>query len=230
MKAKQKTWKDITLETAMELMSLEKEQQDMSALDFMIYQLSILEDKDIETIENQEPTKIFSDFEKWSFLKQMPKGRFIPYAKIGDEEFGVTPLDKITLAQMVDIEEYYKKGLEENLDKIASILMLPVIEKTLLGKRTLAEYQYDEERVEKMKSLDMEFVWSNMVFFWNGIEEYMRGLLDYSRAMMETTTQRQMPSWQSMTRTYNQELIAQLSPTPKGWLARLSARSGAGSA
>ena len=217
MKSK-KTWKDITVAKAMELMTLDE--NDMDALDFVIEQLSILEDRDTDEIENQEPAKIFSDIEKWSFMKETPKAKLIPYTKIDGKEYGVTPLDKITLAQMVDIEEHYKNGLEQNLDKIASILVLPVAEKSLFGKRKLAEYEYDEDRVEDMRKLDMEFVWSNMVFFWNGEREYMNDFLDFFKTRMEQTETTTMPSWKSMTEEYRKMLVERQSQTRKGKQAR----------
>ena len=216
-----KSWKDITLGTAMELMRLERDVADYEPLDYIMEQLSVLQNRDIADIENQEPAKIFSDFEEWKFISNMPKGKFIPWVKIDKQEYGVTPFDKITLAQMVDIEEYYKNGMEDNLDKIISILLLPVSEKTLFGKKTLADYQYDDERVELTHSLDMEFVWSNMVFFWNGVGEYMKGFLDYLQELTKTTkTMKQTESLPSIMTKYNKQLSAQLSQTRKGMRVR----------
>lgn len=219
MKAKKKSWKDIKLGTAMELMALEANSEEMEGIDFIIEQLSILQDRDIAEIENQEPSKIFEDFDEWKFLNDLPKGKFIPFVEIDKQEYGMTPANKITLAQMVDIEEYYKNGLEKNIDKIFSILLLPVKEKSLFGKRTLEEYEYDDERAAKMADLDMEFVWSNMVFFWNGVTEYIAAFLDFSKEAMKTKTM-QTRSLPSIMKDYNSLLAAQLSQKPKGKQAR----------
>ena len=145
----------------------------------MVERIAILEDKDPAEVENQTPKQIFEQNEAYSFLARQPLAKFVPSIKVNGKEYGVAPLDKITLAQMVDIEEYYKAGLEKNLDKIISILVLPVKEKSILGKRTLEDYEYDEERTEELKSLDMEFVWQNILFFCAGVERYMDSFQDF---------------------------------------------------
>lgn len=216
MKAKQKTWKDITLATAMELMRLEKNAEGMEPIDFMVERLAILTDRDPVEIENQEPAKIFETNKEYEFLAKIPLAKYRPWTKVDGKEYGVPPLDKLTLAQMVDIEEYYKGGLEENLDKIVSILVLPVKEKSLLGKKTLAEYEYDEERREELMKLDMEFVWQNILFFWNGVSRYIEGFTDFLE-QKKTETMTQMPSLLSMMAEYNKTL-ERPSRTLKGML------------
>jgi hypothetical protein len=117
---------------------------------------------------------------------------------------------------MVDIEEYYKGGLEQNIDKIISILVLPVANKTILGTRTLEEYQYDDERVEEVRKLDMEFVWQNILFFWTGVETYISSFRDYlAEVAKTTTTEMQMPNLLNMMREFNQVLTGKQSPTQK---------------
>ena len=214
MKAKQKSWKDMTLATAKELMRLEKQAESIDPIDFIVERVALLDDRDPAEVENQTPEMIFQQNDAWD-LKKMPAAKFRPFAKIEGKEYGISPLDKITLAQMVDIEEYYKSGLEENIDKIISILVLPVAEKSLLGKRTLEEYQYDDERIEQMNKLDMEFVWQNILFFWTGVETYITSFKDYlaEEETMKTMTTTQMQSLPSMMQKFNQVLRERLSPT-----------------
>jgi hypothetical protein len=215
MKAKQKSWKDMTLATAKELMQLEKQAESIDPIDFIIERVALLDNRDPAEVENQTPEKIFQQNDAWS-LSKMPVAKFTPWTKIDGKEYGISPLDKITLAQMVDIEEYYKGGLEQNIDKIISILVLPVADKTILGKRTLEEYQYDDERVEEVRKLDMEFVWQNILFFWTGVETYISSFRDYlAEVAKTTTTEMQMPNLLNMMREFNQVLTGKQSPTQK---------------
>lgn len=229
MKSK-KTWKDITLAKAMELMQLEAQMEAMEPIDFMVERIAILEDKDPAEVENQTPKQIFEQNEAYSFLARQPLAKFVPSIKVNGKEYGVAPLDKITLAQMVDIEEYYKVGLEKNLDKIISILVLPVKEKSILGKRTLEDYEYDEERAEELKSLDMEFVWQNILFFCAGVERYMDGFQDFlQKETMKTEKTKLTGSLPNMMTEYNKTLVARPSRTLRERLGLISTKSGAGS-
>jgi hypothetical protein len=213
MKAKQKSWKDMTLATAKELMQLEKQAESIDPIDFIIERVALLDDRDPAEVENQTPEKIFQQNDAWD-LNKMPVAKFRPWTKIDGKEYGISPLDKITLAQMVDIEEYYKGGLEQNLDKIISILVLPVADKSILGKKTLEEYQYDDERVELMNKLDMEFVWQNILFFWTGVETYIQSFKDYlAEAAKTTTMEKQMPNLLNMMKEFNLVLTGKQSPT-----------------
>lgn len=230
MKAKKKTWKDINLATAMELMSLEQQAPDMEPIDFIVERLAVLLDKDPSEVENQEPDKLFAQNDEWAFLANLPQPKFVQWTKLNGKEYGITPLDKLTLAQMVDIEEYYKSGLEGNIDKIASILVLPVKQGGVLTKKVLEDYEYDEERVEAVRQLDMEFVWQNILFFWTGVDRFTTGFRDYLEAHRTEWKTRQTSSSHNILRSYTGQLLAERqSRTLKGMLARLSTRSGAGS-
>lgn len=173
-----KSWKDIKFKTAKELLQLEKE-ANLEAFDLMVRQLAILEDKSVADIEDLTPDQIFTKWKDWEFTKTMPGAKKVDRFKFNGIEYGMTPLDKITLAQMVDIEEFYKDGLHDNIENIVSVLFLPIKEKTLFGKIVLENYEFDEDRVKVMMEQDMEFVWSNLLFFWTGAKEYMQGLKDY---------------------------------------------------
>lgn len=214
MKAKQKSWKDMTLATAKELMQLEKQAESIDPIDFIIERVALLDNRDPSEVENQIPEIIFQQNDAWD-LNKMPVAKFRPWTKIDGKEYGISPLDKITLAQMVDIEEYYKGGLEQNLDKIISILILPVAEKSILGKRTLEEYQYDEERIEQMNKLDMEFVWQNILFFWTGVETYIQSFKDYLAEVTTKMKTTEMPTLNllNMMKEFNQVLTGKQSPT-----------------
>lgn len=173
-----KSWKDIKFKTAKELLELERE-EGIEAFDLMVRQLAILEGKSVADIEDLTPDQIFTKWKDWEFTKTMPGAKKVDRFKFNGVEYGMTPLDKITLAQMVDIEEFYKDGLDRNIENIVSVLFLPVKEKTLLGKVVLENYEFDDDRVKVIMEQDMEFVWSNLLFFWTGAKEYMKGLRDF---------------------------------------------------
>lgn len=173
-----KSWRDIKFKTAKKLLELERE-ENIEAFDLIVRQLAILEDKSVADIEDLTPDQIFTKWKDWEFTKTMPGAKKIDRFKFNGIEYGMTPLDKITLAQMVDIEEFYKDGLDNNIENIVSVLFLPVKEKTLLGKVVLENYEFDEDRVKVIMEQDMEFVWSNLLFFWTGAKEYMKGLRDF---------------------------------------------------
>jgi len=172
-----KSWKDIKFRTAKKLLELEG--LEIEPFDLMVNQLAVLEGKTVDDIENLTPDQIFKNWENWKFTKNLPKSKKTDSFKWEGIEYGMVPLDKITLAQMVDIEEFYKDGLDKNIENIVSILFLPIKEKTLFGKIVLENYEFDEERVKVIMEQDMEFVWSNLLFFWTGAREYMQGLTDY---------------------------------------------------
>lgn len=173
-----KSWRDIKFKTAKKLLELERE-ENIEAFDLMVRQLAILEDKSIDDIEGLTPDQIFTKWKDWEFTRTMPGAKKIDRFKFNGVEYGMTPLDKITLAQMVDIEEFYKDGLDKNIENIVSILFLPIKDKTFFGKIVLENYEFDEDRVKAIMEQDMEFVWSNLLFFWTGAKEYMKGLRDF---------------------------------------------------
>jgi len=180
-----KSWKDIKFRTAKKLLELEG--KELEPLDLVINQLAILEGKSVADIEDMTPDDIFKEWEKWRFTQDLPRPKKIDLMKWDGIDYGMTPLNKISLAQMVDIEEFYKEGLDKNIEKIISILFLPIKNKTLWGKIELESYEFDEGRVEAILEQDMEFVWSNLLFFWTGAERYIRGLRDFSAVKGDKT-------------------------------------------
>jgi len=180
-----KSWKDIKFRTAKKLLELEG--KELEPLDLVINQLAILEGKSVADIEDMTPDDIFKEWEKWRFIGDLPRPKKIDLMKWDGIDYGMTPLNKISLAQMVDIEEFYKEGLDKNIEKIISILFLPIKNKTLWGKIVLESYEFDEGRVEAILEQDMEFVWSNLLFFWTGAERYIRGLRDFSAVKGDKT-------------------------------------------
>ncbi len=97
-------------------------------------------------------------------------------------------LQDINLAQMVDIEEYYTAGFLKNAHKILSVLYLPVKTKNIITRKiVLEDYKADKEREDMFLSMDMEFIWQNILFFWTIGQIYIKSLTDYSAEQVEMT-------------------------------------------
>ena len=123
MKLKTKSWVDINLRQLQEIESLPTYDDD---LDLMINQVSILNDVDSNTIENMPLVDLVEEFNQWGFLKELPKEKNNKVIKVGKTRLGFIELNKMSLAQLVDIEEYVADGLMKNMHKILSVLYIPV--------------------------------------------------------------------------------------------------------
>jgi len=182
-----KTWKDITLRQAQALEAIDPH---LDRLDTIVEQLSILKGIPVEEIERTwTPEDVFIEADKWSFLSSLPAPKEVKDLTIDGREYGMCNLGKLTLAQMVDIEEYYNVGIVENAHKIMAVLFLPKKKKWNPFKRSeLEDYEWSEERESDMLEANMEFVWGNMLFFCGGVKRYTIGLLAFSQEMLKTST------------------------------------------
>lgn len=169
------SWKDITLEKALRIIKVDEEDE----LELIMKQLAECLDKSYDDIENMEPNKIFEQYKEWSFINTLPEMKLTKEITIDEVKYGVMDLSKLTLAQMVDIEEFYKEGFIDNLHRIISILYLPIKSKNRLSKKyILEEYEFDEERANNFLKVDMEFVWGNLLFFYHIEKVYINSLQD----------------------------------------------------
>lgn len=180
---KAKTWKDITLRKAIELVEIAEEDE----MKLITRQLGIILDIDDMHIETTWPIEdILAEYKKWEFVKKLPEAKQIKSVKHEGKRYGMCELNKLTLAQMVDIEEIYGQGMVKNLHKIASILYLPVKRYNYLtGSYSLEDYEYSDARAEAFLGLDMEFIWSNALFFYRGVQAYTSSLAGFLTKMTE---------------------------------------------
>lgn len=194
-----KTWKDITLKQAQ---ALEMIDPSLDKLDTIVEQLSILKGIPAEEIERTwTPEDILVEGDKWAFLQKLPDAKEIKEIEIDGREYAMCNLQKLTLAQMVDIEEYYSAGIVENAHKIMAVLFLPKKKSWNPFKRTETEdYEWSEERENDMLKANMDFVWSNMLFFCVGVKKYTIGLLAYSQEMLKTSTATEQTQSQEQSR------------------------------
>jgi hypothetical protein len=174
---KAKTWRDISLKKAIELTEL----GDDDEIKLIISQLAIILDIDDMHIENTWAIQdILDEYKKWDFVRQLPEAKQTKTVKHAGRRYGICELNKLTMAQMVDIEEIYSQGMVKNLHKIISILYLPIRRyNPITSSYSLEDYEYSDARAEAFLELDMEFVWGNALFFYRGVEAYTRSLADF---------------------------------------------------
>jgi hypothetical protein len=185
MKLKTKSWVDINLRQLQEIESLPTYDDD---LDLMINQISILNDVDSNTIENMPLADLVEEFNQWGFLKELPKEKNNKVIKVGKTRLGFIELNKMSLAQLVDIEEYVSDGLMKNMHKILSVLYIPIKTYNYLTKSyTLKEYSPDKERQELFLDLTMDLLYPQILFFCRIVKVYLDGFPDSSehKTMME---------------------------------------------
>jgi hypothetical protein len=140
-----KSWKDITLRMAQKLMDIRTEGRD--AIDIIIDQMAVLYNKTTDEIELMEPKELIAHTDKAQWLNKLPISKLTKVIKVNGREYGITNLERICLAQMIDIEEYYSLGLVDNIEKILSVLYLPIKSRIPLTDRyKLEEYEPSEQR------------------------------------------------------------------------------------
>jgi hypothetical protein len=177
-----KTWKDITLRKAIKLEKL----PEMDKLELIINQYAILNDISVSDVEDMTPAELLENSKEYEFLLKLPDSKRTDVVKINGRKYGLIDFSKMTLAQMVDIEEYYNSGLVDNAHKILSVIMLPIRFKFPFMKPQLVDYIPDPVREEDFLDLDMELVWGNLLFFYHIEMKYIKGLLDYLQENLKT--------------------------------------------
>lgn len=179
-----KSWKNVTLRQAQELIALDpKNYSESEYLAYEVDQLAILLDKDPYDIETTMSVKeIIEALTEWNFLSELPKEditKKVDTFKKNGTRYGLMNFNEITLAQMVDIEEYVNLGLVQNIHKIMSVLYLPTKSWNPFTKKyTLKEYEPDPKREEIFLDMDMEFVYGNLLFFYLIVTTYIKHTRD----------------------------------------------------
>ena len=176
MNKKEKSWKDISLKMAIELIQLSPEND----LDLIVNRLAILKDQDPADIEKMTFDDITKEYKEWNFVAVLPEQRKDETFKWNGVRYGRVNFAKISLAQMVDIEEFYAMGFLENVHNILSILYLPVKSYNFITKKyTLETYEFNKEVADSLLDIDFDFVYGNLLFFWTIARVYTSSLKDY---------------------------------------------------
>lgn len=163
-------WSDIKLYQIQEIDTLPEFD---SKLDMMIEQLSILTDTDPYEIKKLPVDDMVSEFEKWEFINETPQPKAHEKIKVNGVKYKLIDFDKMSLAQLVDIEEYVSDGIIKNAHKILSVLYLPY--KNILSKE-LKPYQPNKELEEGIKSVTLDVLYPTLVFFYHIVQIYLVGL------------------------------------------------------
>jgi hypothetical protein len=176
-----KTWKDITLRQAQELITI-KPSDFTEDLAYEVEVLSILLDKDPVEIESTWSAKqVIETLAEWNFINELPKqqAKLITTFKKDGVRYGLCKFDELSLGQMVDIEEYVNMGLLENIHNIMATLYLPVNGYNIFTKKyTLKPYDSDPDRSEMFLDMDMDFVYGNLLFFYRIVLIYTKNMRD----------------------------------------------------
>ena len=174
-------WKDIRLSQLQEIHTL-PEYDDK--IDLMVNVLSILLDKDPSDIENMLVTDLLEEYNRWEFLKEQPKEELIPIIKNNGKRYGIIDLDKMTLGQYGDIEEYLSDGnIFDNIHKVLSVIYLPVKKyNRLTHKYEVEEYSPSTEREDMFKELTMDILYPTILFFCHIVSHY---IVDLQHSLVE---------------------------------------------
>lgn len=165
------SWDDVTLDTWMALIDVDKDTASQEALK-TIKKLSNIPEELISELGITDVAEIMKHFTK---LQKDADFKHKKIIKIEDVEYGFHPkLDDITLGEYADIETFIKNGLEKHLPELCAVLYRPVTEKKN-GVYTIEAYDGEiTMRAEEMRKMSATQVQSAMVFFWNFVIELLK--------------------------------------------------------
>jgi len=158
------SWADVTLETWLKLVDFATGTKTEEATE-TIAALSDIPKKLIKELALSDVAVIMSKIAELQAKQDTTLKRII---EINDVEYGFMPdLDKISLGEYADIEQFIKNGIETNLPELMAVLYRPV----KLKKNDIYIIDaYDGDitlRTEEMKMMTAEQVQSALVFFYH---------------------------------------------------------------
>ena len=158
------SWADVTLETWLKLVDFATGTKTEEATE-TIAALSDIPKKLIKELALSDVAVIMSKIAELQAKQDTTLKRII---EINDVEYGFHPdLDKISLGEYADIEQFIKNGIESNLPELMAVLYRPV----KLKKNDIYIIDaYDGDitlRTEEMKMMTAEQVQSALVFFYH---------------------------------------------------------------
>ena len=158
------SWADVTLETWIKLVDFATGTKTEEATE-TIAALSDIPKKLIKELSLSDVAGIMNKIAELQAKQDTTLKRII---EINDVEYGFHPdLDKITLGEYADIEQFIKNGIETNLPELMAILYRPIKYKK---ENIYIIDAYDGEitmRTEEMKQMSAEQVQSALVFFYH---------------------------------------------------------------
>ena len=158
------SWADVTLETWLKLVDFATGTKTEEATE-TIAALSDIPKKLIKELALSDVAVIMRKIAELQAKQDTTLKRII---EINDVEYGFMPdLDKISLGEYADVEQFIKNGIESNLPELMAVLYRPV----KLKKNDIYIIDaYDGDitlRTEEMKMMTAEQVQSALVFFYH---------------------------------------------------------------
>ena len=158
------SWADVTLETWLKLVDFATGTKTEEATE-TIAALSDIPKRLIKELALSDVAVIMSKIAELQAKQDTTLKRII---EINDVEYGFMPdLDKISLGEYADVEQFIKNGIESNLPELMAVLYRPV----KLKKNDIYIIDaYDGDitmRTEEMKKMSAEQVQSALVFFYD---------------------------------------------------------------
>jgi len=159
-----RSWNDVTLEKWAKLITSKTKTKSKEALE-TIKLLSDIPEKILKQLTLNDTAELMKYLSKLQAEENTIFNRII---EIDNKEYGFHPnLELITLGEYADIENYIDAGLQDNLDKVMSVLYRPITEKK---NNSYSIEAYDgtkaEVRAEIFKSMKARDVHNSLVFFW----------------------------------------------------------------
>ena len=158
------SWADVTLETWIKLVDFATGTKTEEATE-TIAALSDIPKQLVKELALSDVAVIMSKIAELQAKQDTTLKRII---EINDVEYGFHPdLNKITLGEYADVEQFIKNGIETNLPELMAILYRPIKYKK---ENIYIIDAYDGEitmRTEEMKKMSAEQVQSALVFFYH---------------------------------------------------------------
>ena len=158
------SWADVTLSTWIKLVDFATGTKTEEATE-TIAALSDIPKQLVKELALSDVAVIMSKIAELQAKQDTTLKRII---EINDVEYGFHPdLNKITLGEYADVEQFIKNGIETNLPELMAILYRPIKYKK---ENIYIIDAYDGEitmRTEEMKKMSAEQVQSALVFFYH---------------------------------------------------------------
>ena len=180
------SWEDVTLESYIKLIDFETGTKTENATE-TIAELTDIPKTLIKELALSDVVGIMS---KISQLQADSDTKLKRLIEINGVEYGFHPdLDKISLGEYADLEQFIKNGIESNLPEVMAVLYRPVKEKKN-DIYIIDAYDGDiRMRTEEMKQMSAVQVQSALVFFYNFAKELWQILQSFlMERQMETKT------------------------------------------
>jgi len=162
------SWSDVTLETWLKLIEFEKGTKTENATQ-TIAELTDIPKTLIKELALSDVVGIMSKISQLQAVSDTKLKRII---EINEVEYGFHPdLDKISLGEYADVEQFIKNGIYTNLPEVMAVLYRPIKEK----KNDIYIIDaYDGNitmRAEEMKKMSAVQVQASLFFFYNFVKE-----------------------------------------------------------